>query len=333
MRIITDIGYYATGSSAIKDFCKEFSECADAGNYEFRFAQDPTGLSDLEYNIIENNHRHNTSNAIKDFYKLMKFYNGRFYTKRYRKFFGKNFMNIVDEYIENIVGLKTKTWWHFDQYKKGEIFYFVDILYGKITAKFMQEGCISLLKGAEKAYYTYIDKEKFYQETKKFTNKLFNIANKEKKDFLIVDQLISPSNVNRYLNYFDDIKVIIVERDPRDLYIASKQIYCEGIIPVDTVEDFCKWYQITREHRKHEMMDKNKVLLINFEDLIYNYNESTQKVMKFLGLNARNHIEKYKYFDPKKSIRGTKLIERFPKFKKDVNYIEKHLSEYIYEYK
>lgn len=332
MRIITCVGYYATGSSAVKDFCKEFDGCANAGDYEFRFAQDPSGISDLEYNIVENNHRHNTSNAIKDFYKLMKFYNGSFYTKRYRKFFGENFMSIVDDYINSIVDLKTKSWWHYDQYKRGNFFYFNDVLYGKIASKFIVEGQSSFLKNREDAYYTYISKEKFYKETKKFTRNLFNAANHNNDKMMIVDQLVPPSNVERYINYFDDIKVVVVDRDPRDLFIACQQIYREGIVPAKNVEEFCEWYRIIREHRKYEKYNSENVLCLNFEDLIYKYDESTSKIIKFVGLDPKKHVNQYKYFDPKKSIRGTKLIEKYPEYKKDIEYIEKKLHEYIYKY-
>ena len=330
MKLLTCVGYYATGSGAAKDFCCEFDNCKNFGNYEIRFPQDPCGLSDLEYNIVENNHRHNTSNAIKEFRELMKFYNGCWYTKRYRKFFGDDFLEVTEKYIQELVELESNCWWHYDQYKKGPAFYFMDILYGKFTAKFRKEGRMSLLKNKEKSYYTYMDKEKFYEITKRFTSNLFKDYCEE--DLLMVDQLVSPSNVNRYLNYFENLKVIIVDRDPRDLYIAARENYQEGIIPAKNVEEFSKWYEITRKHRKFEKINLEKVLFLNFEDMIYKYDKTAKKIMEFIGLDSKDQSRKFEKFDPKKSIRGTKLIEKFPIYKVDVEYIEKNLKEYLYNY-
>ena len=72
MRIITCASYYGSGSSAVTDLISESSEVFSLGEYEYRFLQDPNGISDLEYNIIDNNHRHNTSNSIKEYIKYVK---------------------------------------------------------------------------------------------------------------------------------------------------------------------------------------------------------------------------------------------------------------------
>ena len=40
-------------------------------------------------------------------------------------------------------------------------------------------------------------------------------------EYLVLDQCVSTTNVKRYLNYIRDLKVIIVDRDPRDVYIQA----------------------------------------------------------------------------------------------------------------
>ena len=60
MRFITCASYYGSGSSVITDFVSEFSEVYSYGDFEFRFIQDPDGISDLEYNLVENFNRHNS---------------------------------------------------------------------------------------------------------------------------------------------------------------------------------------------------------------------------------------------------------------------------------
>ena len=85
MRIITCASYYGTGSSAVTDLFSEFAGCSSTGDHEFRFIHDPDGIRDLEYNIIENNNRHNTSNAIKRFIKFAKQFDGGMLRKGYKK--------------------------------------------------------------------------------------------------------------------------------------------------------------------------------------------------------------------------------------------------------
>ena len=68
MKKISCVGYHATGSGAVDDYLREFDNIESA-NYgiESRFLQDPDGISDLEYNLIENPHRLNSGFALKRF--------------------------------------------------------------------------------------------------------------------------------------------------------------------------------------------------------------------------------------------------------------------------
>lgn len=335
MKIITTASYCGTGSSAVTDFFGEFKNCKSLGDYEFRFAQDPDGLSDLEYNLVENNHRLNTSQAIKRYKKLVKRLNATWYAKEYVLFFGDSWIKRSNEYIENITQLKTKTWWHQDQIDHGEIFRFVDRLLNKIYrmahGHFDQNGkFFSLLDKNEMAYFSYLSEEEFLNITKKYTRELFADVNKENAPFFIVDQLVPPSNIARYSRYFDNLAAFIVDRDPRDIYIRFKSENFK-VIPISTVEEFCKWYRITREHRKHEHFSKN-VFYLQFEDMIYKYNETTRRMMEFVGINSSDHVGKFTLFNPKISIKGTNLKVHFPQYEEDVKVIERALSEYLYEF-
>ena len=63
--ILTVTGCYSTGSSAVTDLVKECRDVYCKDDYEVRFAYDPDGIADLEYHLVENPNRHNTSHAIK----------------------------------------------------------------------------------------------------------------------------------------------------------------------------------------------------------------------------------------------------------------------------
>lgn len=135
-------------------------------------------------------------------------------------------------------------------------------------------------------YYSY-PIETFNRKTQKYLNKLFcEISN---KNIIAVDQLIPCCNINRYLNYFEDIKVIVLDRDPRDLYILNKIIWKESVVPCDNVNIFIANFKALRKHLKYEKEDKSRILRIQFEDAIYKYNETISKINEFLNINNLIH--------------------------------------------
>lgn len=173
--------------------------------------------------------------------------------------------------------------------------------------------------------------EKFLQCTKNYTNELMKAANLENKPFIVVDQLLPSSNIERHMRYFNDIRVFVVDRDPRDLYLLGKYEWKDGIIP-DNVELFCKWYKYARSTRKEENWNNDHIMFIQFEDLIYKYEETTDKIKKWLNLSDDLHIKPKCYFNPNISIKNTRYWEQHPKYKEEADQIEKNLHEYIYDY-
>ena len=98
MRFISCASYYGSGSSAITDFVSEFDTVYSFTDEEFRFVQDPDGVSDLEYNLVENFNRHNSGHAIKRYKKLVDFYCGNMFGKKYEKFFHVNWKKYSEKY-------------------------------------------------------------------------------------------------------------------------------------------------------------------------------------------------------------------------------------------
>lgn len=334
MKIITCASYCATGSSAITDLFAEFDNCANSSNFEFRFIHDPNGVRDLEYNLIENNNRHNTSHAIKRYLTYAKFINGSIFRTGYKDFMGESFMKYTNEYINNITELKCEAWWHYDNIERGRVFHTINSLIDKLTAAFFKErrGTNLFKLFHESAYFSTISRDLFYKYTKEYIEKVVNSLNKDQLEYIMVDQLLPPSNISEYLNYFNDIKIIVSERDPRDIYLHEKYEYCSGVIPAKSVNDFCEWYKITRKHRKTELYDKQRVYLVQFEDLIYKYDETVSKIFDFVGINPQHHIAPKSHFIPTVSIKNTNLKKKYSKYKEEIQYIEENLKEYIYNF-
>ena len=145
--------------------------------------------------------------------------------------------------------------------------------------------------------------------------------------------VLLPFNLFRVDNYFDDrLRVVVVARDPRDVFIINKYIWQQKQICVPfplEVNEFCSFYKKMRESEKE--CTSNKVLRINFEDLIYNYDTKTKEITKFLGFKESDHINKKTRFIPEMSIKNTQLFRK-EEYREECKVIEKELKKYLYEF-
>lgn len=332
-QIITSTGYGGTGSSAITDLLKEFDSGISMGDAEFWFLQDYDGVSDLEYYLVDGNHRSKVSMAISKFIKYIKTH-----STFYNNFFGENFIKYSNEYINSLVDARFKK--ALSDYEVNSIF--LKLWYFKICP-IMQLGIKKILKQDTfefspnirliDKYYSIPDKNRFYIETKKYTSKLFSLLDTDNKyKFIAIDQLVPSISTNRYFNYIDNLKVIVVDRDPRDLFLLNETHWNGASYICDTtnVYEYINWYKTMREHRKIEEKNDN-VVYIMIEELIYEYDKSLECLYKFLGLAKDEHINKRQYFNPDVSKNWTRLWEKYPKYKKEVEIIMEHLNEYCYK--
>lgn len=330
-KVVTCTGYHGTGSSVITDMLKEFSNVKSFGDFEFRFLQDPNGVGELEERLVKNNCRLNSDRAIYDFRKFIKQLVSRKRIKFWKKseyeiVFKNQFYKLTEEYIEDLVEFTWNGMWH-DIYNRKEGKKYRGYLY---IQNFLKKININLKPLTTKLVYSYPYND-FKSKTKKYINKLL-LATEAKEETLVFDQLIPVCNTNKYLDYFENIKVIIIDRDPRDLYILNKLYWNDKVVPTETVEDFISYFKLIRKYKEVEEFDKNKVLEISFENLVYDYELSLQKILKFLKLENEKHLKKYEFFDPNKSINNTQLFNLHLELKKDIRKIEKELGDYCYSF-
>lgn len=335
IRFVTCSSYYGTGSSAITDFVAEFDNVFDFTNEEFRFIQDPDGISDLEFNLVECFNRHNSGHSLKRFKKLVDFYSGNIFGSKYSGFFGDKWKEYSYEYIDALTDFTFPGWWMYDLYDNGEWYYFRKRIINKILHKTIWKNNpdrqLNTLKNVV-TYCSHPTEEKFLRLTRDYIYKLFSSVVPDNKEIIMVDQLLPPMNLCRYLRYFDNnIQTVVVDRDPRDVFVLDKYVWKDGILPNDA-ETFCKWFEYTRSHRKTENLDTDQIHFIRFEDLIYKYEETTQELIQWLKLDNFNHIRKKERFKPEVSIRNTQVWKKYPESLREVRIIEERLSEYLYEF-
>lgn len=327
MKKIACVGYHYTGSGAVDDL---FRECDNVyqGKYEaeFRLLHDPDGISDLEYFLVENPNRLSSSLAIKRFLR----YTNQSY-RMTRHIIGKEWFSIVDKFVDNIIQIEHSGYNNGDKYFFTTFQKTVDFLcrgVNKILPKPLKMPKDSLLVPYTKTYYSKLTEEEFLNKVNIFIEELCQCINKEGKEYVVLDQFVSSSNPSRCLRYANDLKVIIVDRDPRDLYInrISKR---DRILPSNPM-DFAKYYRKIREFVGD--VDDTNVLRINLEDMIYNYDDSIRRIFDFVKMDSSHHVTPKKYFNPDVSITGTQTWKSHPEYAEAVKIIEQELPDFLYPY-
>jgi hypothetical protein len=331
-KVITCASYGGTGSSVVTDLFKEFDNCFSAGDYEFRFLQDYDGVSTLENALLNNYHRMNSDIAIRRFKNIVDYHSGNAVFKRYEKFFKGKFKEISYEYIDSLIDISWRGYWEHHAIETNSLNrFFAYKIYPRIKKVFRsksEKGFV--MQPPKKELYFSYPVDRFYEATKKYTRRLCAVVDPEHKyENLVFDQLVPPYNISRYLNYFDDLKVIVIDRDPRDLFVINETRWKESWIPSHDVDKFIKWYRLLREPQKHEQEDPKRILRLQFEDVVLNYEENLSRILTFLEVDSKNHIEKKKYFNPAVSVNNMALYKNYED-QKIIKQIQNELSEYCF---
>jgi hypothetical protein len=342
--LITCTGYGGTGSSAGTNILQEFESVKDMGNDEFTFLHEPDGMADLE-NSLQEGHRLKVDLAVKRFIKLS---HDLASLRHYKIRFNGKFEQYANEFIKSIVKCEWKGWWHraFEAENISKIDDF-NIRLSRGTYDFLMKSSSYTLyepdswhqqyKPQITEYYSNFlndhDVAFFINQAKQFTTMLLQEENSDNKyKYILLDQAIPPISISKYLRYWDNPKVIIFDRDPRDLYVMNKAFWGCGFIPMHNIEQFIKWYLSTRQLRETESINNENCLFLYFESLIYDYDTTLNRIMKFINLSTNAHIHKLKYFNPELSKQNTMVFKQCPDLYEDVEKIEKELVQYCYSY-
>lgn len=327
MKKISCVGYHGTGSGVIDDLFREFDNvCQSKTGLEVRVLQDPDGISDLEFHLVENPDRMGGSVAIKRFLKFVERSD-----RTYSYVFGKKWR---EESIRFVDSIKT---FYYNGYSSCDLLFLSS--WQRFKYKF-RRGINRLMPSKLKkptwynyfpkicSYHARLTEEDFLEKTRAYVDKLSAALNTENKEFVLLDQILSACNPSRYTRYVNDLKVIVVDRDPRDLYI--NHFKCKDHrFPKDPYE-FCTYYRDIRKMVSE--YDPSEVLFVNFADMIYHYDTYVKKVADFVGIDLKHHVNPKKFFNPDISIRGTQMWKAYPQYAEAVKIIEQNLPEYLYPY-
>lgn len=326
--IIGACGFGSTGSSAVSDYLKEYSSFQVLDSIEFTWVSAVDGLIDLDYHL---NHPHNRTAdsiyAIERYKQLCANKSASFQKAGVSK---EELQQSVNVFLESIIQTSwkwnrpgnKKYWERFVRYliNRTKFVSRWEIKHGKQWNKYPYEDVyLSVMPG------------NFGEAACKHVRELLEKMGADFNKPIILDQPFSGNNPQACFKFFEDPYAVVVDRDPRDNYVfaRTKLLGKWHLMPVEPVEEFVKYYRAIRKNQPYTIPHE-RVMSIKFEDMVYHYDETTARLRDFLHLPENPNPKSI--FNPTISMPNTQVWKRFPQFAKDVEYIEKELPEYLFDY-
>lgn len=323
MKFIIVSGFLLSGSSAVVDLLREFKDVYVCDG-EIRLISDPYGIRMLEENLVNCWTQIRSASAINDFLKLAQRYSRRHSYNPFSAFglgyidsIHPDFMELTKRYIESMsVGRYCRDYF-FNQSSKTYFTYMID-RYRRVIQK-MTNNRINIARNYE-WYLSKPSREQFENNTKEYFNSLFERYSDKK--CVVMDQGVDVCDSDVVERYFEEGKLIVVDRDWRDIYISSVEHH--NGIEKDPVE-YIRKQKMLRMNSFHS----RNVLYIQFEDLINHYDDYVCKIIDFCHLETDNHIYPKKYFDPQKSKKNIGIWKRYyEKYHDNMDMITEHMHEF-----
>ncbi|MFT4805610.1 MAG: hypothetical protein ACI9YE_002832 [Psychroserpens sp.] len=287
-------GYALTGKSAVSNLLQEFEGFSVPDvEFEFGLLRMKDGLFDLEYSLVSDWSPLRSDAAIRRFIRLVTIlgagyrrYSLKWATSpsgyNYHKMIHPDFLAISLEYVKSIIDEESFCYWPF---------YLHDIHSFDCFAQRLKYFFFKDSVNKDKKYISFGDN--FLEKTHHYLHCLFSSGDYAQ----VMNNTFEPYRASEVSKYFGCGKSIVVDRDPRAIFAASKESRYSDFTEVSS---FIKYFKETRKRAEFSISQDN-VLLINFEDLINSYEQSLEKIYNFLGVDEKLHVNKGIFFNPKKS--------------------------------
>lgn len=326
--IIGVCGFGSSGSSAVTDYLKEFSSTDVLDNTEFQLVTYPDGIESLDYYLNTNISKYASSDVAITRFEM--------YTSRIALSFDRvtngEFSKLTKKYIDEIT---QASWRGFGDTDNS---LFNSFTYRNIGNRLMKARLIPLL---EKILKKQIDcypvrkipfsvrPDHFDEITRSYIHNIL-VAMGMTNKITVLNQPFAGNDPSKSFKYFDNPKAIVVDRDPRDMYIFTKKFLLSAgrSIPSDKVETFVTYYRNLRKGMPY--LSSENVLKIQFESMIYDYEHTTDLICDFCGVDKADRNETI--FVPERSVNNTRVFEKYKGFEEDIQYISDELKEFLFPF-
>ena len=249
--IVGACGFGSTGSSAVWDYLKEFDENQALDDFEFFITYLPDGIEDLDFHLNKQFCKHEASAvSIVRFRRFIEYYCAHGSMTKKTHLTRERLMQLTDDYINNLVQVRWRTVNRTDKLLYPTIFYRYfgsAFLNQRILPKInkLVGHCVDFYPVREVDFSILPDN--FDGLSKKYIHDILAEMGADFSKNIILDQPFLGEYPQKSFKYFENPVAIIVDRDPRDVYLFMKKFLYKKkrFIPCDNVEDFVTYYKKT----------------------------------------------------------------------------------------
>lgn len=330
LQVVDISGYSFSGKSAVFDLLCEFEGYFSySKEFEFDLIRVQGGILDLKNALVDNWSPVRSSEAVRNFYKLIRIIGGptgafsKFTTSgaHYDRVF-PGFSEASKRYIESLIDASWQCEWPFPLYSCDTF----SLALKKITRKFG-------FNKNETVYLSRLSGELFIKKTQTYFNEIFSSISSQGAKAFILNNAFEPFYPEKSIELIEFAKSIVVDRDPRDVYLSA--LYAGKVENVlvgeaaigGSIENFIKRFKLYHNDINKKI---DNIYRLNFESLALDYHSEVNRICLFLGEDLGIHKKKGSVFNPSisagniglwKSLSNKELI-------KDIRLIEFELPEF-----
>jgi len=339
LRYLDLSGYAFSGKHAMIDLMREFRSYTVAPfQYEFNLLRIQGGIRDLESALMDDWSPIRSDAAIRRFRRIVR----RFATRNswirpstwleatgwnYDDFFKGQFSAASNKYIDALVDTTYRASWPFSAFDMA-------------TPELFIRKLLKLLRinSAFDIDYDLSAPDNFLELTREYMNSLMLAFAEPAAHTVVMHNSFEPFNPSRTIRYFYEARSIIVDRDPRDMYVAQNTYVPPGTIQrpgpyrgaAVPPEIFVRRFRLCRAKILNTDEDPRRVLRLRYEDLVLRYDDTLVLILSFLAESADSHVWRGSYFKPEISARNIGLWRNFYD-QRAVEYIARELPEFCFE--
>lgn len=296
--IVVGGGFGSSGLSALMDLLSEVKGVYTTPQ-EFRLFNDPDGITTLETNLVDNWSMFQGNVSVRRFLKMTKKLGKKYASPYpgldYTQIFGDEYFEAVNDYISGLIELSFMG-----------LSYGVDTLIKRQLNQRIPIFRRSRLTNDRMYVAKNFSREEFISHTQDFVSRLASAALKRSgNERLVIDEGFASMNINRVIDYLPaGSKIVVVVRDPRDVYSELKASNDAWMFQPKEIDDFCKYQRqmFSRwESQKSSFKHADRLLEIKFDELILDYDKVVSEIFDFLEIEKSSHVLKFQRLNPKRS--------------------------------
>lgn len=320
-------GYGNSGASAVMDLLMGSDEL-QVSKGEWQILHQVDGILDLKHYLVECRDKIASNTALSRFEQSLH----DFRVLQIRKSVRDEYIKLSEDYLDDLTLCRWRGYSAFDGNEiQGMEKNIIGRKVGRALGKIAELGRIDFAFPLSKERrFSIMDAEQFELITANYLDSVFAAHGYNSNKPLVLEQFFVFSNPIAGNEFFKSAKIILVERDPRDVYASSKFTANDGasknicrFFPTENVKEFVKYYKSLHTG----ISSHSNVLIVRFENLIYEYETEVKRISDFIGLTSKAGLDTY--FHPTVSINNTKFYKKFPSIKEDISYIKSELYDYI----